>query len=146
MLYNSSLFRWLQRKRYQYEVTVPLYMMTPTEKFIFSTPYPVAHWFTPFTLFPSQAPIKPETNASDSFLFLVLSLIIIAAALYLPEHISTIARRAAFYWAGEDAHAQLKDALVSEKVTQLTARTATAVREVVAQAATPVLERLADEL
>lgn len=32
----SSGFRWLQRKRYQYEVTFSLYMLTPTEKFIFS--------------------------------------------------------------------------------------------------------------
>jgi hypothetical protein len=36
MLYPSSLLRWLQRKRYQYEVTFSLYMLTPTEKFIFS--------------------------------------------------------------------------------------------------------------
>ena len=37
MLYASDLIRWLQRKRYQYEVTFSLYMLTPTEKFIFST-------------------------------------------------------------------------------------------------------------
>ena len=36
MLYPSSLLRWLQRKRYQYEVTFSLYMLTGTEKFIFS--------------------------------------------------------------------------------------------------------------
>ena len=36
MLYTSSLFRWLQRKRYQYEVTFSLYMLTPIEKFVFS--------------------------------------------------------------------------------------------------------------
>ena len=36
MLYTSTLLRWLQRKRYQYEVTFSLYMLTPTEKFIFS--------------------------------------------------------------------------------------------------------------
>jgi hypothetical protein len=35
-LYTTSLLRWLQRKRYQYEVTFSLYMLTPTEKFIFS--------------------------------------------------------------------------------------------------------------
>lgn len=34
--YPSSLLRWFQRKRYQYEVTFSLYMLTPTEKFIFS--------------------------------------------------------------------------------------------------------------
>ena len=37
MLYPSALLRWFQRKRYQYEVTFSLYMLTSTEKFIFST-------------------------------------------------------------------------------------------------------------
>jgi FtsH-binding integral membrane protein len=37
MLYPTSLVRWLQRKRYQYEVTFSLYMLTSTEKFILST-------------------------------------------------------------------------------------------------------------
>lgn len=74
MLYPSTLLRWLQRKRYQYEVTFSLYMLTPTEKFIF-----------------------------NSFLFLFLSMIIIAASLYLPEHVAGIANRAFYYWAGDDS-------------------------------------------
>ncbi|KAI9852609.1 MAG: hypothetical protein M1824_001850 [Vezdaea acicularis] len=73
MLYTTPLLRWLQRKRYQYEVTFSLYMLTPTEKFIF-----------------------------NSFLFLFISMIIIAASLYLPQHIMTIASRAWFYYAGEE--------------------------------------------
>jgi hypothetical protein len=28
--------RWLHKKNYQYEVTFALYMLTPTEKFVFS--------------------------------------------------------------------------------------------------------------
>ncbi len=41
MLYPSALLRWFQRKRYQYEVTFSLYMLTSTEKFIFSaSPWP----------------------------------------------------------------------------------------------------------
>ena len=40
---------------------------------------------------------------ADSFLFLFLSMVVIAATLYLPEHISTIMRRAWFYWAGDEA-------------------------------------------
>ena len=40
--------------------------------------------------------------ATDSFLFLFLSMIIIAASLYLPQHITNIASRALFYYAGED--------------------------------------------
>lgn len=73
MLYTSTLLRWLQRKRYQYEVTFSLYMLTPTEKFIF-----------------------------NSFLFLFLSMITIAASLYLPEHIANVASRAWFYYAGDE--------------------------------------------
>lgn len=33
----SSLMRWLQIKKYQYEVTFSLYMLTSTEKCVFST-------------------------------------------------------------------------------------------------------------
>lgn len=37
LLYQPTGFvKWLQKKNYQYEVTFALYMMTPTEKFIFS--------------------------------------------------------------------------------------------------------------
>ncbi|RKF62629.1 hypothetical protein GcC1_146006 [Golovinomyces cichoracearum] len=44
----ASLFRWLQRKRYQYEVTFSLYMLTPTEKFIFSK-LQIFNIFLPFS-------------------------------------------------------------------------------------------------
>ncbi|OJD31517.1 uncharacterized protein BKCO1_4700042 [Diplodia corticola] len=76
MLYPTAVLRWLQRKRYQYEVTFSLYMLTPTEKFIF-----------------------------NSFVFLFASMIVIAASLYLPEHISFLANRAAYYLAGETSGA-----------------------------------------
>ena len=33
---TTNLARWLQKKNYQYEVTFSLYMLTPTEKFVFS--------------------------------------------------------------------------------------------------------------
>lgn len=39
----SSLIRWLQLKNYQYEVTFSLYMLTSTEKCIFSAP-PLFNW------------------------------------------------------------------------------------------------------
>ncbi|KAF3002946.1 hypothetical protein E8E13_003848 [Curvularia kusanoi] len=79
MLYPSALLRWFQRKRYQYEVTFSLYMLTSTEKFIF-----------------------------NSVLFLILSLLIIAASLYLPEHLSIIASRIFYYYSGnENAHSGL---------------------------------------
>ncbi|THV47449.1 hypothetical protein BGAL_0310g00120 [Botrytis galanthina] len=70
----ASTFRWLQRKRYQYEVTFSLYMLTPTEKFIF-----------------------------NSFLFLFFSMIIIAMTLYLPQHITFLTSRAWFYYNGDES-------------------------------------------
>jgi len=69
----ASTFRWLQRKRYQYEVTFSLYMLTPTEKFIF-----------------------------NSFLFLFFSMIMIAITLYLPQHIAFLTNRAWFYYNGDE--------------------------------------------
>lgn len=32
----NSVIRWIRLKIYQYEVTFAVYMLTPTEKFIFS--------------------------------------------------------------------------------------------------------------
>lgn len=132
MLYPSTLLRWLQRKRYQYEVTFSLYMLTPTEKFIFSAflPKPPPPFIAPAPSRPVPSPrsqtqrLVPssqrhmrtleqyETRAdapplplppTDSFLFLFLSMIIIAASLYLPEHVAGIANRAFYYWAGDDS-------------------------------------------
>ncbi|KAL2039175.1 hypothetical protein N7G274_008224 [Stereocaulon virgatum] len=73
MLYISNLIRWLQRKRYQYEVTFSLYMLTPTEKFIFNT-----------------------------CALLFFSMVILAASLYLPGHIKEMFSRAWFYYAGDE--------------------------------------------
>ena len=33
---ETGLVKWVQKKNYQYEVTFSLYMLTPTEKFVFS--------------------------------------------------------------------------------------------------------------
>jgi len=63
-------------------------MMTPTEKFILSTVFcPVSFG-------------RPLTTHPDSFLFLTLSMVLIAASLYLPEHIVTISHRAFYYYSG----------------------------------------------
>jgi len=106
MFYTTTLLRWLQRKRYQYEVTFSLYMLTPTEKFIFSTDAlrKQSSFFPPSPVLSLTANTNsPYSDKTDSFLFLFLSMIIIAASLYLPEHITTIASRAWFYYAGDDA-------------------------------------------
>ncbi|EMC96529.1 hypothetical protein BAUCODRAFT_33896, partial [Baudoinia panamericana UAMH 10762] len=34
---STEFVKWLQKKNYQYEVTFALYMLTPTEKFIFNS-------------------------------------------------------------------------------------------------------------
>jgi len=93
----NSFVKWLQKKNYQYEVTFSLYMLTPTEKFIFSK-------------LPSTTPSREEGLANellDSVLFLMLSMFSIMCFLYLPNHIVTMSRRAFYYFAGD---AQLADA------------------------------------
>jgi hypothetical protein len=92
-LYPSSLLRWFQRKRYQYEVTFSLYMLTPTEKFIFSE-------FC-LVLYPEDEPFVNRFAILDSILFLFLSMVTIAVALYLPRHVSIIAHRAYYYVSGD---------------------------------------------
>jgi len=74
LLQPTGLVKWLQKKNYQYEVTFALYMLTPTEKFIF-----------------------------NSILFLTLSMFTIATIVYLPDHIMTMSRRAYYYCAGDAA-------------------------------------------
>lgn len=39
----TGFVKWLQKKNYQYEVTFSLYMLTPTEKFVFSTSHHPSH-------------------------------------------------------------------------------------------------------
>ena len=56
MLYPSALLRWFQRKRYQYEVTFSLYMLTSTEKFIFSTFPPLVRAVPPQPRAPNTTP------------------------------------------------------------------------------------------
>ena len=54
LLQPTGLVKWLQKKNYQYEVTFALYMLTPTEKFIFSTLS---------SLSPNHTPIRsPQTH------------------------------------------------------------------------------------
>ncbi|KIX10529.1 uncharacterized protein Z518_01612 [Rhinocladiella mackenziei CBS 650.93] len=73
--YISSFVRWLQLKKYQYEVTFSLYMLTPTEKFIFNL-----------------------------ILFILVSLLVTAASLYLPNHVAIIYNRIWYYVHGEFAY------------------------------------------
>ncbi|KIW20159.1 hypothetical protein PV08_00734 [Exophiala spinifera] len=73
--YLSSFVRWLQLKKYQYEVTFSLYMLTPTEKFVF-----------------------------NFILFMLVSLLVTAAYYYLPDHVFLIYNRVWYYLQGELAY------------------------------------------
>lgn len=110
----TGFVKWLQKKNYQYEVTFSLYMLTPTEKFVFSTfhyPLPIPihlldyfmqrniHCKSPFFyLLKLTFPLR-----TDSILFLTFSLLLIASVIYLPNHIMTMSRRTYYYFAGDAA-------------------------------------------
>ncbi|BCS02303.1 serine palmitoyltransferase small subunit family protein [Aspergillus luchuensis] len=68
----NSFMRWVRLKIYQYEVTFAVYMLTPTEKFIF-----------------------------NSLLLTLLSMIVTGIYVYLPDHIRSIYSHLYYYWAGE---------------------------------------------
>jgi hypothetical protein len=83
----ANLIRWFELKKYQYEVTFSLYMLTPTEKFIFS-------------MTSIRRLIAFANGMVDSILFLLISIMLIAGSLYLPDHLATIARRVYYYVSG----------------------------------------------
>lgn len=91
--YLSTFVRWLQLKKYQYEVTFSLYMLTSTEKFIFSESYIYisVHVGAQFSDF----------SAIDLILFILVSLLVTAASLYLPDHVAVIYNRIWYYVHGE---------------------------------------------
>ncbi|GKZ23822.1 hypothetical protein AbraIFM66951_004856 [Aspergillus brasiliensis] len=68
----NSFMRWVRLKIYQYEVTFAVYMLTPTEKFIF-----------------------------NSLLLTLVSMIITGIYVYLPDHLRSIYSHLYYYWAGE---------------------------------------------
>ncbi|ETN40328.1 uncharacterized protein HMPREF1541_04604 [Cyphellophora europaea CBS 101466] len=72
----SSFTRWLQIKKYQYEVTTSLYMLTPTEKFVFNV-----------------------------IILVLFTLLVAAAVAYLPNHIAVISNRLWYYVHGEFLYA-----------------------------------------
>ncbi|OJJ52677.1 hypothetical protein ASPSYDRAFT_164288 [Aspergillus sydowii CBS 593.65] len=68
----AAFVRWIRLKIYQYEVTFAVYMLTPTEKFIF-----------------------------NSIILTLLSMILTAIYVYLPDHLRTIYGHLYYYWVGE---------------------------------------------
>lgn len=70
---------------------------------------------------------------TDSILFLFLSMVIIAASLYLPEHVAVIARRAYYYAVGDKESTVQK---VSQTMAETVAQTAFQAASSIAKAAT----------
>ncbi|KAL5339693.1 hypothetical protein BJX70DRAFT_397406 [Aspergillus crustosus] len=87
----AASVRWARLKIYQYEVTFAIYMLTPTEKFIFST----------FFLTPLSKVYPLIVLTLDSLLLTVLSLIVTAIYVYLPDHLRLIYSHLYYYWVGE---------------------------------------------
>lgn len=105
----TSFLQWLRLKNYQYEVTFALYMLTPTEKFIFSK-RPIYSRF-PFHSIPfknSNLHSNPESASNEQFLLwvdtLVLSIVSLfftAAYVYLPDHVALIYGRIHYYFTAD---------------------------------------------
>ncbi|KAJ5092374.1 hypothetical protein NUU61_007244 [Penicillium alfredii] len=68
----TNFIRWVRLKIYQYEVTFAIYMLTPTEKFIF-----------------------------NSLLLTLITMIATGIYIYLPDHLRSIYGHMYYYWAGE---------------------------------------------
>ncbi|RAO64991.1 uncharacterized protein BHQ10_001003 [Talaromyces amestolkiae] len=68
----TSFLRWLRLKNYQYEVTFALYMLTPTEKFIF-----------------------------NFIVLTIVSLFVTAAYVYLPDHVAQIYGHVHYYFTAD---------------------------------------------
>jgi hypothetical protein len=109
ILKPQETYKYFQRKRYQYNITLALYMLTPTERFIFSSSSTL--WPSLLSLLCDLSsflllllPIPPfmlTLTQIDSILFLTLMLLSFAACLYLPEHLAIITRRVYYYCVGD---------------------------------------------
>ncbi|KAG2026055.1 hypothetical protein GB937_002200 [Aspergillus fischeri] len=84
---TTALVRWFRLKVYQYEVTFAIYMLTPTEKFIFT--------------FPLSAIAKNHCFLTDTLLLTLITMIVTGVYVYLPDHLRSIYGHLYYYWAGE---------------------------------------------
>ena len=87
----AAFVRWIRLKIYQYEVTFAVYMLTPTEKFIFSMS----------CSFQSSQLHLLTLQPLDSIILTLLSMILTAIYVYLPDHLRTIYGHLYYYWVGE---------------------------------------------
>jgi uncharacterized membrane protein len=73
--------------------------------------------------FPSSFKPAVTNTLLDSFIFLFFSMILIAASLYLPQHIAFLTSRAWFYYTGDS----------NESVAAIVTATATAITDKIAK-------------
>jgi hypothetical protein len=88
---SKEKHNFFSRIRYQYEVTLGLYMLTTTEKIVLSSP--------------SE---KPELMV-DCIFVSILSMLILSTWFYLPSHIAAISRHVQYYLAYEEEEGLLQD-------------------------------------
>jgi hypothetical protein len=72
---------------------------------------------------------------TDSFLFLIVSMILIAASLYLPQHLAFLTNRAWFYYHGDEVAKGMAASFKSMDGTVTVTQTIAAVRETLASVA-----------
>ncbi|KAK9324556.1 hypothetical protein V1517DRAFT_43142 [Lipomyces orientalis] len=77
---SNSIWAFIKKWKYRYDVTLPLYVMTSSEKFIL-----------------------------NSFLFTCLVLLATAIYTYTPVQIQVVVRRAYYYYSGVDTSVCLDD-------------------------------------
>ncbi|KAJ5612690.1 hypothetical protein N7510_005884 [Penicillium lagena] len=92
LYFLTALVRWIRLKIYQYEVTFAIYMLTPTEKIIFS-----AWSFSP----PSHPSGNANGSKKDSLILTLITMIATGIYIYLPDHLRSIYGHLYYYWAGE---------------------------------------------
>lgn len=93
LYFLTALVRWIRLKIYQYEVTFAIYMLTPTEKIIFSA----CSFSPPSDLFDNANDQKKK----DSLLLTLVTMIATGIYIYLPDHLRSIYGHLYYYWAGE---------------------------------------------
>lgn len=130
------MVRWIRLKIYQYEVTLAIYMLTPTEKFIFSM----------FQLCFLRYWLLSGNNGLLIVLdFLLLSLVTLSltgAYIYLPDHAKSVYDHLYYYFVGERAFIASRIPLVSSGLEGGT-QTLEDMYETARAAATTIMRRIA---
>lgn len=86
----AAFVRWLQVKKYQYDVTLALYMLTPTERLIFSMSSDVM-----------CLDVGDANSYTDMIMLVLISLLMTATVYYLPNHLALVSSRLWYYIHGD---------------------------------------------